>query len=173
MAWGVKFWHGNMVARRIFALQNNYRQRNEEGICTAASLFWCRKCLELGRAVNTWDEIGKSDHSLNIIMHTLRTMDNNPVAQTELAGLQSVGGDRVAGSMEEVMTIIKSSASKIGIFWNGYHTMGYRYSHHEKDMFDMNYGLFRSKYSKGIEVKYEELYAGPQDRIRGCRIVAL
>jgi hypothetical protein len=173
MAWGVKFWHGDMVAREVFALQNNYRQRDEEGICTAASLFWCRKCLELGRGVNTFDEIGKTDHNLNIIMRTLRTMDNNPVAQTELAGLASVGGDRVVNSMEAVMTLIKSSASKIGIFWNSYHTMGYRYSHHEKDMFDMNNGLFRSKYSKGIEVKFAELYAGPQDQIIGCRIVAL
>jgi len=173
MAWGIKFWHGDMVAREVFPLQNNYRQRDAEGICTAASLFWCRACLELGRGVNTFGEVGKSDHALNIIMHTLRGLDNNPVAQTELAGLRSLGGDRPVTSMEEVMTVIKSSASKIGIFWNSYHTMGYRYSHHEKDFFDMNNGLFRSKYAKGIEVKYDELYPTPADRIVGCRVVAL
>lgn len=173
MAWGLKFWHGDMVAHQVFPLQNNYMQRDAEGICTAASLFWARRCLELGRGVNTWAEVGKSDHALNIIMHTLRGLDSNPTAQTELAGLRAVGGDRQVASMEAVMTIAKASAGGVVIFWNGYHTMGYRYSHHQKDLFDMNHGLYRSKYSKGIDARINEFYPTPADRVIGCRVVAL
>jgi hypothetical protein len=177
MAYGLKFWHGNMVAQQVFPLRNEFYQLNDpagfEGICTAASLFWCRKCLELRRGVNSFAEIGKSQHNLNIIMTTLRQLDNNPAAQTDLAGLQIVGGDRVVSSMAEVARVVKGSASGVAIFWNSYHTMGFRYSHHEKELFDMNFGLYRSKYTKGIEANYYEHYAGADDQVIGCRIVSL
>lgn len=172
---GLKFWQGDVAAETIFPLQNNYRQKGDgaEGICTAAALFWARKCLELGRAPDSWAEIGKSDHNLNIIMTTLRNLDNNPIAQTELAGLNAVGADRAVASIDEMMEVVKVSTTGVAIFWNSYHTMGYRYSHLNKDYFDMNFGAFRCKYTRGIAHKYHELYTGPADQIIGCRVVSL
>jgi hypothetical protein len=97
-------------------------------------------------------------------------MDSNPVAQTELAGLRSLSGgtDGTARGIKAAMEAIKVSQFGIGIVWNGYHTMGYGYSHKQKDLFDMNYGLFRAKYSKGIQAKIEELYG---DDIIGYRLI--
>ncbi len=51
--------------------------------------------------------------------------------------------------------------------------MGHRYSHLEKELFDMNFGLYRSKYSKGIEEICYENYPGDEDEIIGGRIVSL
>ncbi len=167
-----KFWQGDVAAKLIFPLSNDFTQNKEkaQGICTAASLAWAKACLKLGRFVNTWDEIGTSKHNLNIVMATLRYMDANPVGQTELAGVKSLSGgvDGTATSIKDVIEAIKVSEYGIGIFWNSYHTMGYGYSHKQKDLFDMNYGLFRAKYSKGIQAKIEELYG---DDIIGYRII--
>ncbi len=84
-----------MAATQVFPLENAFYQKNDpqgsQGICTAVSLFWCRKVLELGRGVDSFDEIGKTRHNLNIIMATLRNLDNNPAKQTERAGLEVVG----------------------------------------------------------------------------------
>lgn len=175
MGVGLKFWQGSVAAQTVFPLQNNYRQKGAgaEGICTAAALFWARKCLELGRAPDTWAEIGKTDHTLNIIMTTLRTLDSNPVEQTELAGLNVIGRDQPVDSIEAMMELVKLSSTGVAIFWNAYHTMGYRYSHLNKDFFDMNYGAFRCKYSRGIANKFNELYPGAADQVIGCRIVSL
>jgi hypothetical protein len=173
MAVGMKFWHGNMVAKQVFPLSNNFTQHNEtaEGICTAASLYWARACLRKKGIVDSWDEIGVSQHNLNIIMATLRKYDSNPAAQTGLVNLRmETGGDGVARGVKDVINAVKASRNKIAIFWNSYHTMGYGYSHHQKDLFDMNYGLFRSKYSKGIEAKIQELYG---DDIIGYRLLEL
>lgn len=167
-----KFWQGDVAAKQVFPLSNDYTQNKEkaQGICTAASLAWAKACLKHGRFINTWDEIGTSKHNLNIVMATLRYMDANPVGQTELAGVKSLSGgsDGTAKGIKDVMEAIKVSEYGIGIFWNGYHTMGYGYSHLQKDLFDMNYGLFRAKYSKGIQAKIEELYG---DDIIGYRII--
>ena len=107
-------------------------------------------------------------------MATLRHMDANPVGQTELAGLKSMSGgvDGTATSMSDVIEAIKVSQFGVGIFWNSFHTMGYGYSHKQKDFFDMNYGLFRAKYSKGIQAKVEELYGSDgAGKIIGYRIL--
>lgn len=170
MAIGPKFWHGDASAKQVFPLENNYSQRSDkdQGICTAAALAWCRACLKHGRFINTWAEIGTTVHNLNIVMATLRHLDSSPAAQTELAGLKALGGDHVCTGIEEVMRAIKVSEYGLGIFWNSYHTMAFGYSHHQKDFFDMNYGLFRSKYTAGIKSKVAELYG---DDIIGYRIV--
>jgi len=167
-----KFWQGSVAAKQVFPLTNEFTQDKgkSQGICTAASLAWARGCLKLGRFVNTWDEIGTSKHNLNIVMASLRKLDANPVGQTELAGLKSLSGgvDGVANGIKDVIEAIKVSKYGVGIFWNSYHTMGYGYSHHQKDLFDMNNGLYRSKYSRGIQAKIEELYG---DDIIGYRIL--
>lgn len=170
MARGPKFWHGDMVASTVFPLENNYSQANkaDQGICTAAALAWCKASLKLGRFVNSWAEIGTTVHNLNIVMATLRHLDANPVAQCELAGVKALGGDRACTGIEEAMNNIKPSEFGIGIFWNSYHTMAFGYSHLQKDFFDMNYGLFRSKYTAGIKAKVQELYG---DDIIGYRLI--
>ena len=35
-----------MSVTRVFALHNNYAQSGQQGICTAASLDWCKKTLK-------------------------------------------------------------------------------------------------------------------------------
>jgi hypothetical protein len=67
------------------------------------------------------------------------------------------------------MRIIGTTPPFVGIFWTPGHTMGYRYSHHEKEFFDMEQGLFRSKYTAGIKAKVRENYDEPF----GCRVVKL
>jgi hypothetical protein len=167
---GPKFWHGDVTASLVFPLENNYTQRSDkdQGICTAAALAWCKACLKHGRFINSWSEIGTSVHNLNIVMATLRRLDAAAVAQTELAGVRAIGGDHPCNGIAEVMRAVETSPFGIGIFWNSYHTMGFGYSHHQKDLFDMNYGLFRSKYSAGIKTKIEELYG---DDIIGYRLI--
>ncbi|BBO69298.1 hypothetical protein DSCA_32280 [Desulfosarcina alkanivorans] len=171
MVWGAKFWHGNMTAKQVFPLTNPYTQDSggSQGICTAASLAWCKAVLKKGSAVNAWAEMGVSEHTLNIQMRTLRRLDSQPREQTELAGLVPVGNDHNA-SLIEVIRIIETTAPFIGIFWTAGHTMGYRYAHHQKEFFDMEQGLFRAKYTAGVRAKIEEHYAGA---VIGCRVVNL
>lgn len=171
MVWGAKIWHGNMTAKQVFPLTNPYTQDsgNSQGICTAASLAWCRACLKKGGAINSWAEMGVSQHLLNIQMRTLRRLDSQPREQTELAGLEPVGGDHDV-SLIDVIRIIETTAPFIGIFWTVGHTMGYRYAHHQKEFFDMEQGLYRAKYSAGIRAKIEENYSGA---VIGCRVVRL
>ena len=171
MVWGAKFWHGNMTAKQIFPLENPYTQDSggSQGICTAASLAWCRACLKKGGSVNSWEEIGVSKHMLNIQMRSLRRLDGSPAEQTEMAQLEPVGNDHNV-TLIEVLRIIETTPPFTGIFWTGGHTMAYRYQHHAKEFFDMEEGLFRAKYTAGARAKIEENYRG---RVIGCRVVRL
>jgi hypothetical protein len=171
MVIGAKFWHGNMKARLIFPMSNFFTQirGREQGICTAASLAWCRACLKLSRGVNSFAEIGLTPHILNIQMATLRRYDSRPEEQTEMAQLNTVGPDRRV-NLDQMLEVFKTTFPHIGIFWTHCHTMGYRYAHHEKEFFDIEEGLFRSKYTEGIKAKIEENYRG---QVIGCRVVRL
>jgi hypothetical protein len=171
MVLGAKFWHGDMKARLIFPMNNPFTQRGgrDQGICTASSLAWCRACLKLGRGVNTFGEIGLNTHLINIQMATLRRYDSNPREQTEMAQLNIVGNDRNV-NLDQMLEVFKATLPHIGIFWTSCHTMGYRYSHHDKEFFDIEQGLFRSKYTEGIKEKIEQNYRG---QVLGCRVVRL
>jgi hypothetical protein len=171
-----KILHGDTTAQQVFPLDNPYTQHNgvSQGICTAASLAWAKACLRMARGVNSWSEVGVSVHNLNIQMASIRKLDSSPRAQTEMAGLTPVGLDKVINNLGELFNHVKATGPHIGIFWNSYHTMGYRYSHHQKDFFDMNNGLYRAKYTEGIQNQIINFYqdAGVH-KIIGLRIVKL
>jgi len=164
--------HGDTTPKLIFSLSNPYNQANgqSQGICTAASLAWCKACLKLGRGVNSWAEVGLDVHLLNIQMATMRKLDSEPRRQTELAGLVPVGPDKTLADLDTLFRETKNTAPYICIFWTSGHTMGYRYSHHEKEFFDMEQGLFRAKYTDGIKNEINKNY---QNQVIGMRLVKL
>ena len=163
-----------MAVKQIFALTNPYKQNGEEGICTAASLAWCKCCLKLGRGLTSANELRPDARALNAQMAVLRRFDNNPEAQTEMAGLKWVK-EFTAHSIDDVIREMKASPSHIGIFWNTVHTMGYSYSHNDKEFFDQNNGLYRAKTSKEIRGLFRSLgYGNPAwGPVQGGRIVSL
>lgn len=161
-------------AKRVFELSNQFYQGfggGGEGICTVASLDWCKKCLKKGGRVDSKDEL-TAPHFLNIQMATLRRLDAAPQQQTELAGLRSVGGDQNITSVDQALNIIGTTPPHVGIFWTGGHTMGYRHSPtaNEEEFFDIEQGLFRAATLPAIITKINEHYAG---QVRGCRVVRL
>lgn len=171
--WGAKFWHGDMSARQVFPLDNPFTQNrgSAQGICTASSLAWARACLRNGRGVDRWQDVGVSFHLLNIQMATLRKLDGDPAGQTEMAQLKLVSEPPV-GSVDDVIEAVSMEAPFVSIFWTSQHTMGYRYSHHQKEFFDIETGLWRAKYAAGIKAKMEEI-VGTYGAVTGCRIVKL
>jgi hypothetical protein len=51
--------------------------------------------------------------------------------------------------------------------------MGYRYSHNEKEFFDMEKGLFRSKLTDDLKQKMAEIIGSYGQPVEGMRVVAL
>jgi hypothetical protein len=166
-----KWWHGPMRVHQVFPMTNNFNQwrRTEVGICTAASLAWCKAALKKNGRIHSFADIGISEHVLNIQMSQLRLLDTRPREQTERAGLRMVS-QHATNSLDVMMGAVKRTAPFTAIFWTATHTMGYRYAHHEKQFFDMEEGLFTSKYSDALKAKIEENYA---NLIIGYRLVAL
>ncbi len=164
--------HKTMPAKTVFKLNNNFSQATARGICTAASLAWARACLKKRGHINSFSEIGPDRHALNAQMAVLRGYDHNPRKQTELAGLELVSEPAVS-SLDDVISKVKASSTGVAIFWTQFHTMGYRYVHNDKEFFDMEAGLFRSRYTKHIKAKMEEIFKRGYGQVKGCRIVRL
>lgn len=162
-----------MPAKTVFKLNNNFTQATAQGICTAGSLAWAKACLKKRGHINSFTEIGPDRHALNVQMAVLRRYDHNPRKQTEMAGLQYVSEPAVS-SIDDVISKVKASPTGVAIFWTRYHTMGYRYAHHDKEFFDMEAGLFRAKYTKHIKSTMEKIFRKKgYGEVRGCRIVRL
>lgn len=164
-----------MAAKLIFRMTNDNSQRNknELGECTAASLAWAKKYLDKKGGINSYDEIGINPIALGAQMAVIRNLDNAADDQTERAGLIAVN-DTVINSLEAMVFTVKNTAPHVAIFWNSFHTMGYRYSHNEKEFFDLNVGLYRAKTSKEIIEKMNEIFTlngyGSVERMRVVRI---
>lgn len=161
-----------MATRKIFSTDNMYWQAGAQGICTAASLAWCRKTLQIGN-VDSFDALGVTDHSLNAQMAVLRRHDGDPVHQSDLAGLRMVGDSEWdIDQVGHVTSLGKDHPNAAVIFWTEGHTMAYRYQSEQKDFFDIEVGAFRAKLTKDIEATMREVTAnyGP---LTGARVVAL
>jgi hypothetical protein len=160
-----------MSVTRVFALHNNYSQSGQQGICTAASLDWCKKTLRAGRGIRSASEL-MDTHALNAQMAVIRKLDASAADQTDRAGLKAVGGDRVITSIDDIISTTKNTAPHVAIFWTAGHTMGYRYAHHEKEFFDIETGLFRAKLTEHLKAKMTEIIT-PYGAVVGMRVVAL
>ena len=160
-----------MGVTTVFALHNNYHQSGAQGICTAASLDWCRKTLKLGRSVKSATEL-MSPHALNAQMAVLRRYDAAVDHQTDLAQLEAVGGDQSIHSIDDVLNTVKGTPPHVAIFWTATHTMGYRYAHLDKEFFDIETGLFRAKLTKEIKSKMTDIISG-YGPVVGLRVVRL
>jgi hypothetical protein len=164
-----------MAARLVFSLSNNYTQDNgtSQGICTAASLAWAKACLKKGAAVNSYSELGVNQLALEAQMQVIRKLDSSPLEQTSNAGLGLIA-ELSVNSIDEVIRKAKQYPPHVAIFWNSFHTMGYRYSHNQKEFFDMNEGLFRAKTSDDIKAKMTEIFRSKgYGSVLGMRIVSL
>lgn len=161
-----------MAAKEVFAMQNNFTQGTRVGICSCIALNWARRVLKKGSAINAYSEIGLSDLTMGAQMAQLRKLDNDPDGQCALVDLQSVGGDQVIASADDVIRITKKTAPHVAIFWSATHTMGYRYAHNEKEFFDNEIGLWRAKTSKEIRKKIDDV-TGTYGGIVGMRVVKL
>ena len=136
-----------MPVRQVFPMQNDFHQRDrvrEEGICTVSSLQWAKKCLQFNRGIGSYDELGLSEHQLNALMAVWRRYDNRPKEQTEAMGLRMVGNERRVNGVRIMQGIVAITAPYIAIFWNSFHTMGYRVGRNptEYEWFDKNHGLY-------------------------------
>lgn len=161
-----------MAAKLVFSMQNNFTQNGNVGICTCISLNWAKRCLKNGKGLNNYSELGLSDHTMNAQMAVIRKFDSSPDKQCAFFDLDDVGGDRNVASVDDVVRITRQTAPNVAIFWSATHTMGYRYSHNEKDFFDNEEGLFRAKTSTDIKKKMKEItdrYGG----VVGMRVVKL
>jgi hypothetical protein len=161
-----------MAAKLIFPMQNDFTQGNEVGICTCSALTWARKTLQLGRGLKSYGELGLDSHTMNAQMAVLRKYDNQPAKQCELAQLDMVGNDTVIAAIDDIPRLAKATAPHVAIFWTQTHTMGFRYSHHEKEFFDIEVGLFRAKLTKDIKAKMTEIIGG-YGPVQGIRLVKL
>lgn len=165
------------MLRRIFQMQNDYLQGDQQGICTVSSLQWAKRCLQLGRGIGTFDELLLSVHQMNALMAVWRNYDNNPVRQTEGMGLRVVGGDRAVNQIIDVQRFVNLTAPHICIFWNRHHTMGYRCStvrSRECEYFDIEDGLWLG--DNDLEIRHHILQTfqnGHYEPIIGMRIVQL
>lgn len=101
-------------------------QGKNEGICTITALQWAKRCLELNRGIGSYSELLITEHMLNGLMAVWRRYDNDPQQQTRVMGLNAPNGDRNTGSVRSMQRAVAGSPSKIAIFWNSFHTMGYR-----------------------------------------------
>lgn len=170
-----------MAVRKVFGMQNKIFQRNKkkEGICTAASLQWAKICLTFKRGIGSYNQLQLSDHQINALMHIIREFDTNPVRQTTGMGLKLVGnGDHDILDVEGLHKIISENAPHTGIFWNSFHTMGYRIgqagNRKEYEWFDNNHGLYLSNDS-GELLQFMKGYMGSNygENPCGVRIVSL
>ncbi len=171
-----------MPVRKLFSMTNDYMQNNEaadEGICTVASLQWCKKCLEHNRGLGSYAELSLSDHQLNALMALLRHLDDQPGPQTQGMGLRRTNaGDQDISTVAELQTNVANSTSKIAIFWNQYHTMAYRVGDHsEYEWFDQNFGCWlannEADMKKFMEDEWKTKYSDPQGAIIGMRVVQI
>jgi hypothetical protein len=167
-----------MPVKQIFPLQNDFKQGDELGICTAASLQWAKKCLELGRGLGSFDELGLTEHQLNALMAVWRKFDNNPAAQTEGMGLKIVGGaDHAVTQISEVQRITNETAPHVCIFWNNHHTMGYRVSTtptRECEFFDMENGLWLADNDADIRQHIIDTFVrGNYKDVEGMRVLQI
>jgi len=162
-----------MPARLVFAMQNNEKQGDEQGICTAASLLWAKRCLELRRGIGSYAELGADDHLINGQMAVIRRLDNNPAEQCQFFGLNTPG-DQAVATLNAVYGNMPAAPS-VCIFWNPYHTMGFWRGTAQQgfDFFDKNHGLYTDATVAELVAIYNAHYPGAGDQIIGMRVVTL
>ncbi len=161
-----------MSAELVFATSNDFAQGKRQGICTAAAMNWAKKVLERG-SVDTFSGIGLDEHTLNAQMATLRKLDNQPAEQCDRVGLQMVGSqDWKIGAVGDVIRLGDDNPNDAIIFWTNEHTMAYRRQQHNKEFFDIEVGLYRSKTAAEIEQKIKEVTRNYGNLI-GARVVKL
>lgn len=155
-------------------MTNTDKQGGFEGVCTAASLIWAKRCLSLKRGISTYEELGTSDHQINGQMAVIKNYDGNAVAQSQFFGL-STTGDVAVTTINAIIGNL--TAPSVCIFWNSYHTMGLRNGDAKQgiDFFDKNFGLYTATTTADIEAVYAANYAGGHgnDAISGMRVVTL
>jgi hypothetical protein len=163
-----------MPSRRIFQMTNNEFQGDAQGICTVASLQWAKKCLQLGRGLGSFDELGLSVHQMNALMAHWRQHDSNPALQTEGMGLRMVGNDLAVNQFIDVQRLTNSTPPHVCIFWTAGHTMGYRVStahgSRECEFFDIEDGLWLANNDMDI---LATVMANYTNQIQGMRVVRL
>ncbi len=182
-----------MPAQRVCVLQNMYvngisgHLNREEGICTAASLVWAKHCLLHPRfRPRRKEDLPYDEHILNGLMARWRAYDFSPTEQTTAFGLEIVGGaDHVVGTMTAMLNIAVATAPYVCIFWNSYHTMGFRQlvetfsrggvgqTRHEFEVYDQNSGLYFSRLRTDFDNWYVQQYPDPSYPILGMRVVQL
>ena len=168
-----------MILRRVFQMDQDFDQHKSEGICTIASLQWCKRSLELGRGLQRYSELNLTDHRLNELMVAYRADANDPVKQTATMGLRIQGtGDRAVDTVMHVNQIVINSQSRHAIFWNGHHTMGYaarrRGDAMEYEFFDNEDGLYRANNFVALALTINRRFQdGNYGAVEGVRVVAL
>ena len=154
-------------------MNNNYHQKDKQGICTVASLQWAKKCLQRRRGLGSFHELGLSAHQMNALMAVRRKHDDNPAIQTQGMGLNIVGNDRPVTRFIDVQRFTNLTAPHVCIFWTAGHTMGYRVSTahgRECEFFDIEDGLWVADNDTDIQKTVMKNYGAG---IQGMRIVRL
>lgn len=163
-----------MAAKCLFTMTNTDKQGSFEGVCTAASLIWAKRCLKLGRGIGTYAELGVTDHEINGQMAVIKKYDTDPTAQCKAFDL-STTGDTAVDSVNAVYARVTTPF--VCIFWNSYHTMGLRRGEAKQgiDLFDKNFGCYTADNITDIAAAYAMNYSGGTGAnvITGMRVVTL
>ncbi|MDH5671371.1 MAG: hypothetical protein OEZ06_04430 [Myxococcales bacterium] len=144
-----------MAAELLFSMSNPH------STCTAASLTWCHMMLS-GVTTPKAEHFLPQNETLQRHMHTvgIGSLDFDPSTQVALMQFEIVA-QQSAGAItsHEIAAAFKANAPYLGIFWNSFHTMAYRYNHVDKRYFDNNYGLWKAKTTKDIVAQMEKIRA--------------
>jgi hypothetical protein len=121
-----------MAARKVFALSNNYHngiglEKDADGICTAASLLWAKKCLECPTFSPNSERDLAPAYKVSGMMSVIWSCDRDPDKQVAAFDLEIVGSDTNTPTMQAVLDHVKDNAPHVAIYWLDYHTMAVRY----------------------------------------------
>jgi hypothetical protein len=123
------------------------------GFCTAVSLLFAKKCLE----VPTWFPHARKDAPWDdgfaqVMMHKLNTLNADANGLAETAGLKQTMGFKNITTAEQLVSELGQTDSKVGIFWNSCHTIGIKQGQRgnslELRVWDQNFGFFTMETSE-------------------------
>ncbi len=117
------------------------------GFCTGASLLFAKECLR----TPTWFPRARtdapwSDGLAQVMMHKVNTQNGDANALAETAGMKQTTGFKNATTADLVALELAQTESKVGIFWNSYHTIGIKQAKrgtvNELRVWDQNFGFY-------------------------------
>ncbi|MDV7142136.1 hypothetical protein R3X27_05515 [Tropicimonas sp. TH_r6] len=131
------------------AVETVFTMSNPHDTCTAAAYLWAHK--KLRKAEVHAQDFQHDNDFLTYAMPKINSLDSEYRQQASHFGLRIIDmADGVNISSAEISEKFKARSPHVGLFWCSFHTMGYYYGHHDKQYFDNNHGLYKSKLTQDL-----------------------